>query len=503
MGKYDTVENQIPIVDDWTPNADDIIFTNRKDLIIAPIYMIYHMEDAANSINMFSIKPKKSYNSDLLRDHTCHYLNYFEKFFDPEKEYLTNIAYLKFMVDNFNDYNMQNLIYDLNRYILQPSIYGKIDRMVERNYSLVLMYKSRNNPQLQYTDHHAKVLMTISIAMNMIIPIITHFAYKHKIGDIDEYLLDYYDYILYAPQFHDVDIAAKLYETSVSNVSRNVKNNPIIWSMQDIRGKDMVTHSEGAVRNIIINIIPKYTFSQNMISLNYTSIQKSNKFQITDIQYEFNYIPLSSSRREGEDNASDFDRFEANLTKADESLYLQNEINYQYSMRKIEDKFGPFDPKEVAFYRKELTDENHEIINNFQKQLIFNLFYKYFGDTTSINAINGDDYIKLMIAARKMLKDNMLAILPYVVSSKVNKVVSRKNLNKKELLEMEADQNYPLVVEKYKNQKVLHQILGTIATIITSSFTAIDYHDKELNGLPIHIDSKFIIKETLLYVLLI
>ena len=64
--------------------------------------------------------------------------------------------------------------------------------------------------------------------------------------------------------------------------------------------------------------MPKYTFSQNMVSLNYTSIQKSNKYQVTDIQYEFSYVPLSSSKREGEDNTSDFDRFEATTSKADE-----------------------------------------------------------------------------------------------------------------------------------------------------------------------------------------
>ena len=188
--------------------------------------------------------------------------------------------------------------------------------MVEYNYSLELSYKSANNPQLQYTNDHAKALLKASILMNLCIPIITHFAYMKKIPDIDEFLLNIYDNILYI--FQDVDIVSKLYETSISNVNRNAKNNAIIWNKQDIRGKDVITHSMGAVRNIILNIMPKYTFSQNMVSLNYTSIQKSNKYQVTDIQYEYSYVSLSSSKREGEDNASDFDRFESNLTKADE-----------------------------------------------------------------------------------------------------------------------------------------------------------------------------------------
>ena len=172
-------------------------------------------------------------------------------------------------------------------------------------------------------------------------------------------------------------------------------------------------------------------------------------------------------------------------------------------MNQIEKKWGPFDEKEIKFYKKELRNENGEIINNFQRQLVFNLFYKYFGDTTSINGINEDDYVKLILSSKKMLKNNMMGFLPYVLSGKVVKIVSRKVLNKKELVEMQNSQYYPLVVEKYKNDKIIQQILGTIATIITSSFNIIDGENPELNGKPLYIESKIIIEETLLYALLI
>lgn len=494
---------EIPLADKWKPDHEDVFFTNAKDVIVAPISNYYHLDDNNTRINYFWIKPKKSYNSDLLRDHCCDYLNYFEKFYDIEKEYFTNIALIKFWIDYYQDYGIQNFMCDINRYIIQPSLIDKVSKMVEYNYSLELSYKSANNPQLQYTDEHAKTLLKISILMNLCIPLITHFAYVRKITDIDEYLLDVYDYILYAPQFSNVDITSKLYETSISNVNRNAKNNAIIWQKQDIRGKDTITHSMGAVRNIILNIMPKYTFSQNMVSLNYTSIQKSNKYQVTDIQYEFSYVPLSSSRREGEDNTSDFDRFEATTTKADESVYLSIKFNYEYVIRKIEDMWGPFDPDEIEFYKREMRNSNGEIINMFQKQLVFNIFYKYFGDTISPNAINVNDYIKLIIAARKMLKGNAMGFLPYIVSGKVNKIVSRKSLNKKEIAEMESSQYYPLVEEKYKNPKILNQVLGTIATIITSSFSVIDYNDKEFNGTPITVETRIIIEEFLMYILLI
>lgn len=297
----------IPIVDEWEPQQEDIIFTNSKSIIVAQLATYFHLDDPDNKINLFFVSPKKSYNSDDLRNHTCKYLNYFEKFFDQEKEYFTILANTKFLIDVHNEYMKENLINDIRRYILQPSIFQKVQAMVEYNYSLKLNYKSANNPQLQYTDEHAKALMSMSILMNLCIPIITHFAYMRRVPDIDEYLLDIYDWILYAPIFSHIDITGKIFETSNSNIKKNVKNNPIIWGKQDIRGKDEITHSMSAERNIILNILPKYRFDQSMVSLNYTSIQKSNRFQITDIAYEYSYISLSSSKRDGEDNASEMD----------------------------------------------------------------------------------------------------------------------------------------------------------------------------------------------------
>jgi hypothetical protein len=266
---------EIPFADNWKPDKEDMFFTNNKDIIMAPVGAVFKLEDPNPRINYFWIKPKKSYNSDLLRDHCCDYLNYFEKYFDTEKEYFSNICCIKYFIDYYPNYNANNFIFDVNRYILQPSIFNKVSAMVEYNYSLELSYKSNNNPQLQYTNEHAKALLKVSLFMNLCIPLITHFAYVRKVSDIDEFLLDVYDNILYCQEFNGVvDLVSKLYETSISNVNRNAKNNPVIWGKQDIRGKDRITHSMGAVRNIILNIIPKYTFNQNMVSLNYTSINE-------------------------------------------------------------------------------------------------------------------------------------------------------------------------------------------------------------------------------------
>jgi len=204
-----------------------------------------------------------------------------------------------------------------------------------------------------------------------------------------------------------------------------------------------------------------------------------------------------------EDQNSEFDKFESYLVKSDEGLYLQNKVNCEETMKTIEMIFGPFKDEEIAFYMKNLSEDGKIIINGFHKDLIFNLFYKYFGDPVSIKAINREDYIKLMIAAKRTLHANNMVILPYVISSRINRLVSRKSLNKKELTKLTTSPFYNKIMEKYQNAKIEKYILSIIATILSSEFQIIDYDDEELNGIIIETIPDIICEEILMYVSLV
>lgn len=499
-GKENNISIKPPMVDTWVPEEQDNIFRSFKGHIVAPISSVWNMPED-NGLNVFFIAIKKCYNSDEVRDHICKYTNYFEKYYDIDRELFVIMANIKWLITYVQEYRKENFLYDLNRYILSPSIVNKVRRMVDDNYALNLSYKNITNPPLQYTDEHAKYLMAMSILMCFSIPLITHFAYVNRISDIDSFLLECYDGIIYL--FSDrTDMYAKLRETSGTNVNKNEKKNIGVWDKQDIRGRDSITHTADSIENILLNIMPKYTFDKNIISFNWVSIQKTTRYKITDLGFEYSFIPLSSTRKD-EDSTSDYDKFESSWVRQSEALYLQNKVNSDSTMTMIESLFGPFDPNEVKFYMRQLSDENGNCINSFQQQLIFNLFYKYFGDTSAIYAINVVGYIKLMMAAKKMLKDQYMIILPYVISGKVDRLVGRKSVNKREMMRIEANKYYPMVINKYRNDKIIKQILSTIATIISSDFTMIDYYDQEINGQKLAITPEMIIEEYMAYSLLI
>lgn len=489
------------LVDKWVPMPQDCIFKSIDKAIILPVSKYYGFNESTD-LDYFIINPKRCYNKPNLRNHIVKYLNYFEKFYDTNHELLAVMYQIKYLLDYHKEYTKANFIDDLNKYIIRNrSILMKLYRMNEDNYIVELKAKEGKSVEsLQYTTKHGKILMQMSILMIMIIPLVCHFIHIHKIDNIDGTLLEIFDEII--TMSTSVDIFSKLYETASSEVNRNEKINKTLWDMQSIRGKNASTHTLASIENIILNIMPKYVYSQNVVSFNFVSIRYSNGYKVTDIKYEYSFSQLSSSNRD-EDFNSDFDKFESYMIRQDEALYLQNKVAAQETMAFIEDEFGPFDYNEIDFYIKNLENHTGNIINEFQKNLIFNMFYRYFGDPVTINAINRIDYVKLMIAAKKILESFNMIIFPYIISSKVVRIPNKKTINKKELLKIQADDLWKQIQNKYKNPKIEQEILGQIGIILSSEFRIIDYYDPDLHGKTIEIINDIIVEEFLLYILYI
>ena len=346
------VRTVIP-VDSWTCPPEDEYFKQIKGALWLPVAEYYGVEDD-DQFNCFILTTKRCYNNDDMRDHLCKYLNYFEKFYDPEHELLAVFYQIKYLIDYEDSYTKEALMYDLKRYILQGRIGHRVSMMNEDNYNLDLSYyRNSKNPGLQYTNKHGLILMEISLFQNIFIPILTHFIAVRKIKEIKFFLLEFFQMII--DKYDSVDIINKLYETALSTVEKNADAHPILWNMQNIRAKNVTTHSIQTVMNIILQIVPKYTYDKNIINFNYKSVLKSTSYQVIDIGYEFNLKSLSSSKRD-DDNNSEFDKFDAHIRKADESLYVQNKVNCEDTIMNICRQY-PVSEEEIDFYERELTKD--------------------------------------------------------------------------------------------------------------------------------------------------
>ena len=268
---------------------------------MAPISVYSGVEvDPDSKFDYFMLTTKKCYNSVSMRHHLFQYLNYFLRYYDHDKEYLSVLFIMKIKTERYTteQYPPDIFFYDLERYILKSNIASKVDRMVADNYIQNLNYTNIKSPSLQYTNDHAILLHKMSILMDLCIPLLTNYAYMHKIDNINDYLLAFYDRVLHVDD--SIDMYLKLYDTAYTNILSNQKNNQGIWVKQDIRSIDVTTHSTDSVHNIILNIMPKYTFDKNIVSFNYASIRKNTAFKVTDISFEYSYVPVSSSKRDND-----------------------------------------------------------------------------------------------------------------------------------------------------------------------------------------------------------
>ena len=209
------IREEIPKIDSWTQTTGDMIFTSTKNAIVLPVAKVLRAGENNEEMDFFIMNPKKCYKSPVMREHICHYLNYFEKYYDMEKELVVVLSKIKYMIDFVPEYSVDNFLYDVRVYILSPTIMQKIRNLVEYNYSLDLTYKNIADG-LQYTNAHAKLMLIMSICMNCCIPLICHYAYMRRIGEIDSFIMRVFDIILHIDP--TVDMYGKLYETSISNV---------------------------------------------------------------------------------------------------------------------------------------------------------------------------------------------------------------------------------------------------------------------------------------------
>ena len=533
------------MVDDWEPaNEEDQIFRHSRSSIILNLAPLYGLDGDKEDINYFVMSPNRCYNSESkvkykayvdgieknlsvtvhsatksvvaalqeqygtpndpvtvsagFRDHFCHYMNYFEKFYDKDHWLLAFYARIKFMIDykpGVEEYTKEGLLNDLSRSVVEflnadgsySILHACIQNMVNDNYFINQTYRNMDNECLAYDNKHAKILMEISLLFGIGIPILSHYAFKKNYVsvDVNTIFMDYFSMVLEMEvRKYGVNMLNKLYATTESNVDKNKKRNPVLWQMQDIRAINPTTLTMRIVEQILRQLVPKYEFGKSIISFNFNAILSELRFKITDAGYEFKLASVSSSTRD-EDNNSAADKFEAHISKVNEALILQTNVNCDTTMSRIERIYGPFNREEIEFYKYELMKDDRPVKNEYQETLISYLFAKEFKDQGAITLINNDQYIELMIVAKKYLLSMGQNQLPYIIGGRVERIVTKTNINKKIRERIEASELWPMVQQKYNNPKIEDSIFRHIAKILSSDFRVIDFYHATSNGMKI------------------
>ena len=235
-----------------------------------------------------------------------------QAFYDFDKELLMILYEIKISIDYMHSYSRQNFMDDVNRYIIRNfNLTRKIRHFVDDNYMMKLSSNNNKTPNLQFNNSHAKVLYEISLLTNIYIPLATHYMYIHFIKgskDVQEFMLALFDLCMTKyEEERGIYIYDKLYETATSVVNKSVGVDRILWQKNLIRGHNPTTHIRESIVDIIMQILPKYTYDRNIINFNYFSNRQCLRYKVTDISYEMQFSKLSASKRDSDQN-SEFDQ---------------------------------------------------------------------------------------------------------------------------------------------------------------------------------------------------
>lgn len=474
------IEEYIKIQDYTKKDNEDCTITKAsKHALNINFNKIFSNEYLSEELNKFILKPKQAYYNNM--DLYVPYINYFIKYFDDDNELPLAYLKLKFLADR-GDNKIQEKVFLENLYtcIMTPSMIEKIKNMVEYNYKSPQKSKKKNfkYKAIEFNEDQCKILLCISTAIKICIPPVTHYIYMSGIYNnkrTDEFLGEsFFGIIKYFQE--DNNLYNKIYEFILSKINKYKHSDKKHWETVEILGIDIASETQKVLMKLLVDIIYKYNFVENIIALNSTSIKNCIKWSL-QTNFHLNLRQLSDVKNE--EGLSDFDKIEMNMSKFDESYIIMGKINIEQCIDKLKKKYDvKFTKESINYYNKYLS------INKLQRKLIFNFFAKYFGNIRDeYSSLTKKNYIKLIIIFKKMMKIMGFDFIQHILSGVVCTNPNVKKLSKKEVQYIVKSDLYKLLEEKYKStfdiisdEKVF---FSGINNILSSKILLVDYDNKD------------------------
>jgi len=194
---------------------------------------------------------------------------------------------------------------------------------------------------------------------------------------------------------------------------------------------------------------------------------------------------------------SGLDKLEINSNKIDESLIILSGINIKKTIKRIKNKMKvKISEDELEYYKI-----NHHI-NKFHVSLIFFFYARHFGNYRDLNLLTRRQYLTLLILLKRKLQIQGNTYLPQVLTSNIEgKLNTRTIQNTKFLMKIENSSIYQsLMQDKFSTLEELKKsnlILNLLSTILNTTFTCVDYDNRDKLGTTLDINSDMISDEFL------
>ena len=318
---------------------EDRVFSHQGKVVYVDFGTIFGRPNLDSCLSKFLINYKESYYNQL--PDITNSINYFIKFYDTDRELLTSYLHIKYLLDLKKTKKLKRdgfikLILDM---LYTPTLKEKITKLVDDNYVIDLTPKETGTskrkvyPEEQrFEIRHAKVLMRVSIAIRILIPLLMHYITLFKDKKECENL-----HLYYLPLFEvfgdGIDMVSKLYYIILKKVEASSKHDAPIHGKQEALGESTITLTENLLyKNIIIDTVFRYKFNGNIISFNTVLLnQQLYYFSNGDLSVDHNLIGIEKDS----EGLSGLDKMEIYTTKIDEFQTIFSKINIDDTVNRI------------------------------------------------------------------------------------------------------------------------------------------------------------------------
>jgi len=475
-------------------NIKSTIFRKgKKDIIICDFDQIFNIEK--KNLNIFYISRPAFYNKASL---ICDTLNIFMKYYDKDNELITCYINLKTMCDLSNmRYSFNSFLDDIVNRLFSPSMIKKIELFVEDQYRINLESSNEkerysDNPQ-QFTNDHGKILMSISTAIKICIPIISHF-YSVRDDMVSHLSLKNYLYTCFYNLFpifeKDTNIYNKIYATVDNAINTSTYRDPGMWKRNKNKGITPTIAKNRITKMVIQDLMYKYTFNAIMINLNYAGIRKALKY-LVEGKDTHDYIDINTKRFNNK--MSGLEQLEMNAARVDERDIIISSYGSKSKIKRLEAKYNvEIKDEDIEFYKDNIE------LNGFQTSIILQFFAEDFKGMENMKFIKRKDFYRMLIIMKTYLKRKGFKMLPELISGNISKRIKGRRIGNKKLAKIKQSPRYINLLQQYKDVSssvTENLILKYISVFINTPFTYVDHNRPDLLQIDIKVQEELISDE--------
>ena len=496
------VNNNKILYENWVKNQkeEDQVFVFEKGVIIVFFERLLKFELDENSpIGMFSFNGKYRRQTDLI----CNHLNYFIKFYDPDRLYVTALFKIKTLLDSreqdLSEKSFIKLLYDT---IMIEPIMEQVNALVKLNNVRSIeneINTAKYGREASFTDEHNAILYRMAMCSNLIIPLIVHYLNRFK-KQTKSFLIDYYFDPLFDICGKGVNLKEKIFRFILNESKTSEKRDAQIWHQRELIGEyDPISFAEMRLKNIISNIIPKLDYTENShnIALIRSTVQRDYKM-FTKETYKL-FPSEISDERDSDDSLSQQDKMEMSMLRTDLTNIVISTVNKETVLNNLQQSLKvEISDEEIRFYKK------HYRPTDFQMELIKLYFAKYFNGFSEMESLSSEQFVRLVILMKyKMQSQGYKYMQHLIVGQMLDKMTNKSMRSIKFVDKIEQSDRYKRLVEK-KYSKLLklkgpRVILDILSIILKTKFTFVDYRNQDLLGRTIDIDEDLVSDEFLLF----